>query len=95
MHVQMSLREDRRRVWFMDNGARDQAGTSALRAVPWRKSRHSGAVGNCVEVAPLGTGEIAMRHSRHPSGPTIVYTRAEMAAFMAGIKDGEFDDILD
>ncbi|HWE88234.1 MAG TPA: DUF397 domain-containing protein [Pseudonocardiaceae bacterium] len=78
----------------MDNEARDQAGASALARAAWRKSRYSGAVGNCVEVAPLNTGEIAVRNSRHPSGTTIVYTRAEMAAFMSGVKDGEFDDLL-
>ncbi|HET6503640.1 MAG TPA: DUF397 domain-containing protein [Amycolatopsis sp.] len=61
---------------------------------PWRKSRHSGALGNCVEVAPLATGEIAIRNSRFPLGPVLVYTRAEMAAFLAGAKDGEFDDVL-
>jgi hypothetical protein len=60
----------------------------------WRKSKHSGAVGNCVEVAPLRNGEIAMRNSRFPSGPALIYTRAEMAAFLAGAKDGEFDDVL-
>jgi hypothetical protein len=60
----------------------------------WRKSRHSGAVGNCVEVAPLAGGEIAMRNSRFPSGPALIYTREEIAAFLAGAKDGEFDDVL-
>ncbi|MBN6035899.1 DUF397 domain-containing protein [Amycolatopsis sp. 195334CR] len=60
----------------------------------WRKSSRSGALGNCVEVAPLATGEIAVRNSRFPAGPALVYTRAEMAAFLAGAKDGEFDDVL-
>ncbi|SFA75520.1 protein of unknown function [Amycolatopsis marina] len=60
----------------------------------WRKSRHSGAVGNCVEVAPLPGGEIAMRNSRFPGGPALIYTREEIAAFLAGAKDGEFDDVL-
>ncbi|MGA6161716.1 DUF397 domain-containing protein [Amycolatopsis magusensis] len=60
----------------------------------WRKSSRSGAVGNCVEVAPLANGEIAVRNSRFPAGPALVYTQAEMAAFLAGAKDGEFDDVL-
>ncbi|SFP75839.1 protein of unknown function [Amycolatopsis arida] len=60
----------------------------------WRKSRHSGAVGNCVEVAPLGDGRVAVRNSRFPTGPALIYTREEMAAFLAGAKDGEFDDVL-
>lgn len=60
----------------------------------WRKSRHSGAIGNCVEVAPLAGGEIAVRNSRFPTGPALIYTRAEMEAFLAGAKDGEFDYVL-
>ena len=62
--------------------------------VSWRKSKRSGAMGNCVEVATLPTGEIAVRNSRFPDGPALVYTRPEIAAFVAGAKDGEFDDVL-
>ncbi|MCX4724284.1 DUF397 domain-containing protein [Streptomyces sp. NPDC090052] len=57
----------------------------------WKKSRHSAPGGNCVEVAALPDGSVAMRNSRHPQGPALVYTRAEIAAFIAGAKDGEFD----
>jgi len=62
--------------------------------VRWRKSRHSSAQGNCVEVAALPDGGIAMRNSRYPEGPALVYTRAEIDAFLRGVKDGEFDDLL-
>jgi len=67
---------------------------SQLVDAEWRKSRHSGAAGNCVEVAALRDGEIAVRNSRFPEGPALIYTRAEIAAFVAGAKDGEFDDVL-
>ena len=60
----------------------------------WRKASYSNFQGNCVEVAQLSSGEVAMRNSRFPAGPALVYTRAEMAAFLAGAKDGEFDDVL-
>jgi hypothetical protein len=60
----------------------------------WVKSRHSNAEGNCVEVAALADGGIAMRNSRDPEGPALVYTSAEVAAFLAGAKDGEFDHLL-
>lgn len=71
-------------------------GMSALQLsdAKWRKSRYSGAVGNCVEVATLVDGEIAMRNSRHPDGPALIYTRDEMAAFLSSAKDGEFDDMI-
>jgi hypothetical protein len=65
-----------------------------LSSVAWRKSTRSGAVGNCVELAPLAGGGIAVRNSRYPDGPTLVYTRDEMAAFLFGAKDGEFDDMI-
>ncbi|MFD5858751.1 DUF397 domain-containing protein [Streptomyces chartreusis] len=65
-----------------------------VEAARWRKSGHSGGNGNCVEVARLSTGDVAMRNSRFPGGPVLVYTREEVAAFLAGVKDGEFDFTL-
>ena len=59
----------------------------------WRKSQASNPSGSCVQVAELGDGAIAMRNSRHPSGPALIYTRAEIVAFLAGVKNGEFDDL--
>ena len=60
----------------------------------WRKSRHSGATGNCMELARLDSGHIAVRNSRFPEGPALVLTSAEVAAFLAGAKEGEFDDFV-
>jgi len=62
--------------------------------VTWLKSQHSNPNGACVEVAALSTGEIAVRNSRFPVGPVLVYTQAEITAFLAGAKDGQFDQVL-
>jgi hypothetical protein len=67
---------------------------TALTDVTWQKSQHSNPNGACVEVALLPDGEIAVRNSRFPTGPALVYTRAEIAAFLAGAKAGEFDHVL-
>lgn len=64
----------------------------AIPATSWRKSTYSGAQGNCVEVAHLASGEVAVRNSRDPGGPSLVFTGDEIAAFFAGVKDGEFDE---
>lgn len=60
----------------------------------WIKSSYSGAQGNCVELAKLPTGEVMMRNSRDPKGLALLYTRDELAAFLAGAKDGEFDGLV-
>jgi hypothetical protein len=57
---------------------------------PWVKSSHSGPQGNCVEVAFLAGGDVAMRNSRHPDGAALVFTRPEWEAFLTGARDGEF-----
>jgi len=64
-----------------------------LGEVCWQKSGHSNPNGECVELAALPTGEIAMRNSRFPAGPVLLYTQAEITAFLAGAKDGEFDHL--
>lgn len=65
-----------------------------LTEVSWVKSRRSTAHGNCVEMAQLTGGDVAVRNSRHPDGPALVYTRAEVEALILGAKDGDFDHLL-
>jgi hypothetical protein len=71
-----------------------EVGADQLRGVAWRKSQASNPNGDCVELAHLASGSIAVRNSRDPRGPALVYTRAEIAAFIRGAKDGEFDDFI-
>ncbi|MFF3869315.1 DUF397 domain-containing protein [Micromonospora sp. NPDC020750] len=66
-----------------------------LPPLKWQKSRRSNPSGNCVELAELpGGGGIALRNSRHPEGPALIYTVDEIAAFVLGARDGDFDDLI-
>ena len=65
-----------------------------LSGARWRKSARSSAQGNCVELARLSGAEVAIRNSRHPQGPALIFTDAELDAFLGGVKDGDFDDLL-
>jgi hypothetical protein len=65
-----------------------------LAGARWRKSARSSAQGKCIELAKLVGAEVAIRNSRHPQGPALIFTDAELDAFLGGVKDGEFDDLL-
>ena len=69
--------------------------TSELPPLCWRKSRRSNPSGNCVELAQLPDGAgFAIRNSRDPHGPALIYTRAEIEAFLLGARDGDFDNLV-
>ncbi|GAA4180190.1 DUF397 domain-containing protein [Streptosporangium oxazolinicum] len=66
--------------------------TNELASAKWRKSSLSGGDGgNCVEVADLSGNRTAVRDSKDSSGPALVFARAEWAAFVGGVRHGEFD----
>ena len=62
-----------------------------LAGAAWRKSRRSNGANNCVEVAFLAADRIAVRDSKNPHGPALLFTRGEWEAFVGGTRDGEFD----
>ncbi|GAA2479678.1 hypothetical protein GCM10010406_14860 [Streptomyces thermolineatus] len=41
----------------------------------------------------LPDGRTAVRDSKHPEAGTVFFTRSEIAAWVAGAKAGEFDDL--
>jgi hypothetical protein len=58
----------------------------------WKKSGRSNGNGgnNCVEVAQFHDA-IAVRDSKNPTGPALIFTKPEWVAFVGGVHDGEFD----
>lgn len=58
----------------------------------WFKSSFSnGQGGDCVETRRLPDGSRAVRHSKDPDGPALIFSTSEWDAFVAGVKAGEFD----
>ncbi|WP_433718869.1 DUF397 domain-containing protein [Actinoplanes sp. CA-051413] len=62
-----------------------------LTGAHWRKSTRSGANGDCVEVADNLPGVVAVRDSKNPAAGTLKFTPQEWTAFVAAVRDGEFD----
>jgi hypothetical protein len=60
----------------------------------WWKSGRSSAQGNCVETAKLPGHAVAIRNSRYPQGPALIFSQDEVRAFLEGVKDGDFDTLL-
>jgi hypothetical protein len=58
-----------------------------LAGLTWKKSSHSGKNGNCVELAWLVDGRVAVRNSRDPHGPALVCDAALLAALVAQLKE--------
>jgi uncharacterized protein DUF397 len=57
----------------------------------WTKSRYSEVdMNECVEVTELGDGAVAVRDSNNPGQPDLRFTASEWAAFVKGVRDGEF-----
>jgi hypothetical protein len=61
---------------------------------PWVKSRKSEANGMCVLLAALPQGGYAMANSTDTDGPALVFSAEEMDAFFDGVKNGDFNTLL-
>jgi hypothetical protein len=63
----------------------------ALNGADWFKSSHSNDQGgNCVEAARLATGAMAVRDSKDPQGPALVFPADAWTAFATAARSGEF-----
>jgi hypothetical protein len=63
-----------------------------LKTATWRKATKSGSnQGNCLEVAPLSEGRVALRDTEAPHQPPYVVSAGVWDAFIDGAKKGEFD----
>jgi Domain of unknown function (DUF397) len=54
----------------------------------WHKSTRSSANGQCVEVAHLDQA-VAVRDSKNPNGPNLIFTRRDWSTFIRGLKNGD------
>ncbi|MFI0404425.1 DUF397 domain-containing protein [Actinomadura sp. 3N508] len=58
--------------------------------VAWRMSSHSGADGNCVEVADLDVS-VGVRDSKAPHGGHLTLAPREWATFISQARAGRYD----
>lgn len=63
-----------------------------LASAVWRKSSYSSGNGQCVEIAFTG-GIVAMRDSKDPSGPALIFIPGQFSAFIQGVIDGELRQV--
>ncbi|GID96205.1 DUF397 domain-containing protein [Amorphoplanes digitatis] len=65
---------------------------STATGLTWRSATACNG-GNCVQVAATDDG-VAVRDSKNPDGGVQLYTASEWRSFLAGAKNGEFDDLI-
>lgn len=60
--------------------------------VAWRVARDCDG-GSCIRVAPH-KGMIVIGDTKNPDGPVLSYSHDEWLAFVKGIRQGDFDDLV-
>jgi Domain of unknown function (DUF397) len=58
-------------------------------SIQWRRSSRCES-DTCVEVARIDR-TIAIRDAKDVDGPVLIFSAVEWAAFVAGVRNGEFD----
>ncbi|WP_151479912.1 DUF397 domain-containing protein [Streptomyces albicerus] len=66
---------------------------SELGELGWERPWSGPNGGQCVEAKQLADGRVALRQSADPAGPALIYTPEEIAAFIAGVKQGLADHL--
>ena len=76
-------------VWRKSSYSASNGGNCVEVAEVWRKSSYSASNGgDCVEVAAAPPAAIAVRDSKDPGGPKLIFTPAAWAAFTEQIRTG-------
>jgi hypothetical protein len=79
-----------RAAWRKSSYSSSNGGECVETASVWRKSSRSGSNGgDCVEVAPGAAGTarlVAIRDSKHPDDPNLLFTPAQWQTFTTKIK---------
>jgi Domain of unknown function (DUF397) len=76
-------------VWRKSSYSAGNGGNCVEVAAGWQKSSHSGDNGgDCVEVARPEPAAVAVRDSKDPDGPKLIFTPDDWSAFTAGIRTG-------
>ena len=57
-----------------------------LTRATWRKSSHSGSGDQCVEVAALPGSRRAVRDSKDPDGPALLFSAAEWRTLLDAVR---------
>jgi hypothetical protein len=74
------------------NGARGGVGDEPVTAgLKWRVSSLCGGNGECVAVAKLPDGDVAITDTKERDGRVLRFSAGEWRAFVAGVRAGDFD----
>lgn len=63
--------------------------SATLFDVEWRRSSHSTAANNCVEAGTTAAGQFAVRDSKDPQGPALLFPKEAWQDFLRAVGTGE------
>jgi hypothetical protein len=71
----------------------NHCGDASVLDVNWWKSSFSDTGAHCVECAVVDSTTVAVRDSKDPHGPALLFPRAQMGAFVAAVAAGRFGEV--